>query len=190
MYLYFEDWSAFIGDLDKKNLPHDGKIVKVFASEQDPRVYFDDPRLKVVEIDATPLHDQVFRFHNQRVFQGEEIEVFMADLGLHEPARQIVRSLLQFADRTEIWQGEMGIRVSCRRLINHPLDKVDGLFKAAAQPQARTRIIHIDVFTAPALQKLKTIVDHDNGQLLVPALQGTRFKTAMCSLIEDRHTPK
>lgn len=185
MYLYFEDWSAFIADLEKKNVPHGGKIVKVFASEHDPREYFDNPRLSVVETDAAPLHQQDFYFHNNRVFPGEEIEALMGDVGLREPARRIVRALLRFADSAEIWQEEMDIRVSCRRLINHPLDKIDGLIKAAVDPGGRTGIIHMDLFTAAALQRLKNVVDHDNRLLLVAARQGARFKMAVCSLIGE-----
>lgn len=105
----------------------------------------------------------------------------MGDIGLNDSAKQIIRSLIIFADDTEIWQGDMGIRVSCRRLINHPLDKIDGIRGAVTYPERRTPIIHMDVFTAPALQRLKTILDHDNGQLLVPAKEGALFKMSASS---------
>ena len=40
LYLRFQDWLApiFLGMLNKKGLPHDGKIIKVYGTEFDPRV--------------------------------------------------------------------------------------------------------------------------------------------------------
>jgi hypothetical protein len=183
-YLYFEDWSAFLTDLEKRNIPHDGRIIKVFVSAHDPREYLDNPRLKVIPASAAPLHNVVLRYRDDRVFPGEEIEQFMEDIDLNVPARRIVRTLVNFADMMQIWQGDMGIRIGCRRLINHPLDKIDGLLKAAYDPGGRTHSIHMDIFTAPSLQQLRSVLDYDDIQLLAPAQEGVRFKKEICSLIE------
>ena len=37
MYLRFEDWTTFTSKLDKKGVRHGGKIIKVFATDENPR---------------------------------------------------------------------------------------------------------------------------------------------------------
>jgi hypothetical protein len=69
-------------------------------------------------------------------------------------------------------------------LINHPLDKIDGLYKAVQDPDGRSPVIHLDIFTAPSLQQLKAVVDYENDLMLVPSREGAQFKAVSCSLTE------
>ena len=65
MFLHFEDWSAFAFMLKSKGLPNQNQVIKVYASEADPRVKLGKPNLTVIESSGRPFTDEVFEFQGR-----------------------------------------------------------------------------------------------------------------------------
>src|SRR5690242_13460578 len=102
MYLRFEDWSGFLPRLRETGVVDGGRIIKVYPSEEDPRIKFRKPSLVVVESSEEPLTARdVFDFDQRGTFTGEDLERIIRERELNEKAARIVRALTRFATRED-----------------------------------------------------------------------------------------
>lgn len=165
MYLRFEDWSAFIPWLDKKGAPHGGKIIKVFATDEDPRVMFAKPTLVVVDSRDGPFTDDEFFYFGERgVFTGRDFESAIAEKRVNDKAARIARALARFATREDTGFAYVGmqVRVGDGFLIQHPLEGIDGWERVAGGLEGKEETLHLDIFTPTSLGRLRRIVDFEN----------------------------
>lgn len=173
MYLYFGDWSQFIPTLDRKGIPHGGRIIKTYPSLVNPREVLSRPSLTIWEEDETPFRpSELFVYPQRKTYSGPELEGDLANFTQDEFGRRIIRSLLRFAhhpDRAFV-QYAMGMKIEGEWFIDHPFKDLhlpvfrEGDSRASAN-------IHLDVFMPPSLENMRKVVDFDNPQLLVEPKQ-------------------
>lgn len=164
MYLHFEDWSApmFLQKLERAGLPHADKIIKVFASERDPRLALGKSALTVVSVDGSPfLNTDKFEYPGRETFTGSDLERKIADFNLGNTGNMSIRSLFRFANEHGFCQAAMAAETDEGWLVDHPFGDIDGI--DVAQPQAaREHGIHLDIFFPDSLKVLKRVVDYDD----------------------------
>jgi hypothetical protein len=148
LYLYFQDASVFVRDLDRKGIANGGRIIKVFTSPFDPRVRMENPNLKVVEADDSGVQDITFEYKHRGRFLGRDIEQEIAHLKAY-PKRS-VRALLRFSNRQDLrfCQTGMGMKRGGEWLISHPLQEIDGITQSVNFPDSRSATVHLDIFNA------------------------------------------
>lgn len=169
MYLFFSDWSSFTGTLDRKGIPHGGRIIKAYGLFQDPREVFNKPQLIVINQKDSRFDDnEIFRYSFRGVYTGSNLEDHLDNLRLPEEDRRRTRALFRLANREglEFCQFAMGIRVNNQWLIEHPLHDLHGVKESQSNPEFWGRRIHLDIFADESLQRLKTVVDFNNPELL------------------------
>lgn len=164
MYIRFEDWTFpyTLNVLNQKKIPHGNKIIKVFATEEDPRVLFEKPTLTVLEVDDSPLTDEQYDFGERGIYSGKDFEQYLTGKKLTEKAKRVARALIRFG--TPFAQKAMEARTEEGYLINHPLDGIDGFQYGTEQfvGSELERILHLDIFFPESLAKLREIVDYED----------------------------
>ena len=151
----------FLETLERAGKPHGGRIIKVFASEADPRQIVDQPELTVVEVADHPFGlDEIYEYPGYRVYSGPEIEGTLAGYGLDDRINRMARSLFRFANEQGFCQAAMAARWEDGTGIKHPLEDIDGL--PPAERPVSTQDIHLDIFFPRSLVVLKEVVDYDD----------------------------
>ena len=169
MYLYFGDWSAYLPSLDRRGIPHGGRIIKTYTSLLDPREVLSSPKLTIMEGEVTPFRiNEVFDYPQRKTYQGPELENDLANFTQDELGRRVIRSLLRFAHHPEraFVQYAMGMKIEGEWFIDHPFKDLhfpDGLEGSVN--------IHLDVFMPPSLEKMRKIVNFDDPDVLVTPRQ-------------------
>lgn len=178
MYLYFEDATKFLFMLDQKGIPHGDRIVKVFASENDPRVRILRKGLVIIESPHYSLDQEKFSYGQRGVYEGGDIESMIGAFGLNSLGQEIVRSLFRFSNRPDLGfcQAGMALTVDGKWLINNPLGDIDGIDQACHSPETRTLSIHLDIFVPESLQRLDKLVGFGNKDHLVTMREGLILK--------------
>ena len=170
MYLHFEDWSPFLPLLGRQGKKHGGKIIKVFATDDDPRERLNKSSLVVVESSDEPFTEEdVFDFGERGVYTGRDFEQAVAEKGANDKATRIARALMRFATREDTGFAYVGmqIRVGDRFLIEHPLDGLHGWERAVGGRAGLEETLHLDIFSPISLPRLRRIVDfEDPAQIL------------------------
>ncbi len=191
-YLYFEDWSQFIFQLDSKGIKHGNKIIKVYTSPIDPRTKLNDPNLKVIETEDSQLTDETFAYGERGLYKGSEIENHMQ--GLNEAAKNSARALFRFANRENLQFCQAGMSLKKPDgtwLINHPIEDIDSIEPAKLSPEKRSATIHLDIFVQDSLDKLAKLVDiSPNSKELLDARRGNTLKKDLQMEINSSSTER
>ncbi len=164
MFIYFEDWTVpiYIDSLNKKSLRNEGRLIKAFASPIDPRKFFNQPKIKVLEVSSKNLLSERFDYGNRGVYDGEEIEEELEKLT--DVGKEIARSLFRFANWNEFQccQAAMLEKKDGKWLIDHPIKVLDSI-DTAIQESKRVGTMHLDIFFPEVLKNLQTIVNLDKN---------------------------
>jgi hypothetical protein len=178
MNLHFEDWSwpMLLDQIEAKDLVHGGNIIKVYASEEDPRDIFGNPDLTVVEVDGGPLvSTEKYVYPDRDTYTGEDLEAEIDTYDLTELGSNTVRALFRFSHE----QGFNNIAMAARRgddwLIDHPFGAIDGI-PLAHLNELRVHSMHLDIFHPDSLPVLREIVDFDDPSKVMESLDGTRLR--------------
>lgn len=165
MYLRFEDWSMpiLMERLNDKGVTHGDKIIKVFATDEDPRITYKKDSLSVVEINDEPFRDEVFDFGERGIFTGQDFEQGIMRKGVSEHAAKTARALARFATREDTRFAYVAMRLKAGEdfLIQHPLDGIDG-WARVAEGRTAEESLHLDIFTPTSLGRLRQLVDIDD----------------------------
>ncbi len=166
MHIRFEDWTEAMYFLERKKVPHGTKIIKIFASDEDPREKYGKATLKVVEVGDEPFReDEVFDAGNRGTFTGKDIEEAIAAKGTNELAVRTARALARFALQPELKFAQTGmeIKVDGQYLLNSPLEGIDGWKRTTGGQEGGEHLMHIDVISPKALRALGRIVDFEDS---------------------------
>ncbi|MBI4058335.1 hypothetical protein HY408_01070 [Candidatus Gottesmanbacteria bacterium] len=178
-YLYFEDYSMFTFVLDQKGIEHGGKIIKVFATRDDPREVFLQSHLAVVMVDDGPLIDEDFEFPTRELsWRASQIEADLMDRTTQPLVREIARALLRFASlpETQFLISGMSLRDNTGHwVISHPLDEIDG-WKLSDRGKEFMTSLHLDIFRPLSLESLRQMVNIDDPGQLVPLKEGNLYR--------------
>lgn len=179
MYLHFEDWTSpvLLKQLDDKDMPHGGRIIKVFAGETDVRTIA-SPALTVVEFSGLPFaDDEVFDYHARGIFDGATLEKDLATKRLCDAGKQTLRSLFRFSNCYGFCQASMFMLAQRGGgwLIGHPFADIDGVDKVEKGQYPYTNL-HLDIFSPATLSKLKEIVDYDDETKVLKDRDGFRLR--------------
>jgi len=177
-FIHFEDWSIFTNILNKKNIKHGGRIIKAFASSEDPRITFSNPNLAVVKESDDDFRENYSYPEQVKEFDGDDLEAELDRRGFDSIAKKQIRTLFRFANNpnTPFCITGMAIKHNAEWLIKHPFDDIDGLEEVIKNPALASRI-HLDIFTTESLNKLRDIVDYDDETQLVSMTQGSRDRS-------------
>jgi len=179
MFLYFEDYSQFVSALTAKGIKNGGRIIKIFAAKQDPRITLKRPNLKVIEVDESEFKPtDVFDFGKRGVFHGDDIEQYIKALGLPAQGGGIIRALFRFANREDLGFCRRGMELEKEGVpvLTHPVREIDGIDEAQKQPELRVPGMHLDIFFEQSLNALEPLVDFDNKEQLVAVREGVNIR--------------
>jgi len=178
MYIHFEDWSEplFVEMLDKKGLPHDGRIIKVFADVDDPRVKFEQSGLTVIEGNSAAFStEESFDYGERGAYSGPQLEETLAAFDLDETGEFSIRSLFRFSNEFGFCQAAMSARKEGQWLIDHPFGDLDGVANATSNP-ARSHGIHLDIFFPDSIVALREVVDFDDPTRVLDPMKAVRLR--------------
>lgn len=178
MLVYFEDWSIDIclDRLEQKGLPHGGRVIKAFASGEDPRQVLGRESLKVVgSCGAEFQQGETFEYEGRGTYSDAQLEAILGMYGLNALGNRTARALFRFANEHGFCQAAMQARQDDHWLITHPLEDIDGL--DAKRPAS----FHLDIFFPESLVTLREILDYDDPNLLVDWREGVELRTAQAA---------
>ncbi len=180
MYLHFQDWSEplLLERLSKVGPLRGDKIIKVFASEADPRQALGRSALTVLESPGLPFEEsENFSYKRRRAYGGGELESKLAEYALGNHGQHVVRSLFRFSHEYGFTQAAMSAKINNQQwLIKHPFENIHGIGIAASNSK-HERLIHLDIFFADSLAELKQVVNvnYDKPEALLPKRDGTAW---------------
>lgn len=163
MFVWFEDWSRFKYMLDQKGTPHGDSIIKVRASDVDPRSAesFGRSSIAVLEISEAPFTESdVFEYGDRGVYTGLDIERAFEELELVESAKRNARTLFRFASLPETQFVREGMSLHSPDgswLIDHPILDLHG-YDYGVEGKLQPEQIHLDIFVAESLQRLAQLL--------------------------------
>jgi hypothetical protein len=181
MFLHFEDWSApgFLTQLEDKGLPHAGKIIKVLATQDDPRELFGKPDITVIEEDDQEFReDEVFGYEGRRFYAGRQLKEELSAMVLSDSDRREIRALFRFAYREGFSQAAMALKAQGisgrlgRPRIDHPFEDIDGIKQALLHSDSRSPM-HLDIFLPDSIARIQTI---NGDSQLIGMMEGTRAR--------------
>lgn len=168
MYLRFEDWSTYLYILDNKGIPHGDRIIKVFASLEDPREISDKKTLTVEMSDGSAFKpSECFDYGERGSYSGKDLEEYLEEKKLPPEAKEVVRALFRFSNRPDLRFCQTGMSIydnEGKPVINHPMEDMDGirnfhLGRATAYDQ-----IHLDIFNPQSLEHLEQLIQFSNPE--------------------------
>lgn len=173
MYLHFEDWTypITLEMLDKRGLPHDDKIIKVFASDKDPRKVLDNPELTVVESRGNRFtKPESFDYVGRGTYPAKSLESALDLYGLNNFGLRIIRSLFRFSYKEGFSQAAMAAERpsdgDTEWLIQHPFEAIHGINDTQSSPEKIPKL-HLDIFFPASILALSQTVDFENPRALV-----------------------
>jgi hypothetical protein len=164
MYLYFEDWSQYIPDLEAKGLPHGDHIIKVMTSTEDPRseTLFNRSNIAIFEVDDSPFSgDEIFRYEGRGEFSGQQLEEKILELKLSTAAAARLRALFRFANSEGLRSTQTAMQLRNQEgdwLITHPFQDIDGFRQAGLNPNR----LHLDIFVPESLDRIARLLNVDS----------------------------
>jgi len=166
----------FLGKLDADGLPHDGRIIKVFASSEDPRFLLGMPDLAVVQANGHPFtNDEAYTYEDRGTYSGAQLQEVVQSYELPAVGRFGVCSLFRFSNSQGFCQAAMAARKGNDWLIDHPLKEVDGIDMAQRNPK-RAHSVHLDIFFPDSVRTLRRIVDIDNTDKVPDCMDAMRAR--------------
>lgn len=190
MFIRIEDWSnpLFLSQIERLEVAHENKLLKVFASYNDPRDHFDDDRLVIFDVSSDVFDEnEVFAYIDREMFTGKMLEEKMQELLLSSTGKHIVRSLFRFANDIGVIDNIMSQTQDGRWVFDHPFDEINGIKTHNVYRREREAFIHIDIFHPSSLACLRKHVDIDNEYCLLGFREGYSFQKLMaeqCSFRE------
>lgn len=182
MYLYFEDWSQpiWLQKLDRKGLPHVGRITKVFAADQDPSVVLAKSALTIVRASDAPFASgAAYDYGLRGTYYGPRLEADLERYQFEDVGNRTVRALFRFANRHGFCQAAMAATKADRTpLIDHPFGDIDRMALAARDPRLENSM-HLDIFFPPSIVALQRVVDHDDPGAMLDPSDGRAFRRTM-----------
>lgn len=186
MYLHFEDWShapSATYKLENRGIPHNGTIIKVFASSEDPRTVLNSPQLKVLEIDDSPFEDEVYEYAERGTFTGLELEAYLEKNNLSELGKRTVRAIFRFSYGEGFSQNAMGARTEKGWFFDHPFAAIHGADKKKFLD--REANMHLDIFYPPSLEHLREVVNFEDKSLLLYHRAGQQWRRGLVNHIPE-----
>jgi hypothetical protein len=172
MYIYFEDWSEFLGFI-RKDLPHGEKIIKVYASPEHPKSKYGRDDMAVVEVDDTSLRDdEIFCYEGRGEYSGADLEKILDEKRFSDEAKRRIRALFRFdnQENTRFAQEAMATKTpEGDWIIDHPLEDLDGVMEKRTEIVLDGSALHLDIFFAVSLQRLFEVIGYSQeGQIVHP----------------------
>lgn len=159
MYLRFEDWSVFLFKLKESGLPHGDHIIKIYASQNDPRLksMYGRDTVHIFEIDDSPFSDtELFEYGERGVYSGAEFESKIQDLNIGDKGSRKLRALLRFSNLPEMGSTQAAMQLLNSEgswLINHPFGVIDSVSQVQRNPE-KSDYLHLDIFLPEQLSNL------------------------------------
>jgi len=159
MYLYFENWTQFLYQLDVKGISHGDKLLKVKASKEHPSARYGRNNIAVYEIDEKPFRlDELFDYGERGSWQGTDLEITLQSLRLNTEQQTTARALFRFANLPHFQMCQAGMELRNPNgswLINHPLEDIDGLRQLMQNPETKSITpFHLDIFVQQSIDKV------------------------------------
>ncbi len=177
MNIHFQDWTdeRLLDSLNERDIPHGGRIIKVCATDEDPRDLTGYADLVVVDGESAPFTDEeTYPYADRETYKGAALEAHLIAIALGDLGSRSVRTLFRFSNQQGFSQAAMAARLGEAWLIEHPFHCIDGIEAALRQP-GRERAIHLDIFFAASLRCLKGIVDYDDPKKVLSMQDGMRL---------------
>ncbi len=181
-YLHFEDWSlpGLIQHVEQNGLPHAGKIIKVFASDERPDERFRKPNLTIIESPDEPFRDdEIFEYEGNGTFTGNDLEEKLAALGIDDKAKELMRALFRFENRPELGfcQASMGAKNPDGSFrFTDPFAGVDGVYHVTTRTRMPENSLHLDIFFPESILKLGQIVNLNDPTKLLECREARKLK--------------
>lgn len=191
IFLYFEDWTQFVSELDRKGYAHGDKIIKVFATPFDPRVRLDKPGLKIIESDDSPLNGLIFSYEGRGSFTGDDIEKRIASFDPY--TQRVIRGLVRFDNRSDLQFAREGMSMKHdgEWLITNPIEDLDGIRENSGTNETTASRIHLDIFEERSLKSLADILETKSGSPeMLELMKGHKFRMEIQTEISGRSGEK
>lgn len=179
VFLYFSDWTTQenLKKLEEKGFPQAGKLIKVFASYQDPSAKL-GRQITVIEKSGEPFDlDKKFKYAGRSYWLGLEMEEYLDHFRLTPEAKQKTRALFRFADSPEMEITQLAMSLakdaSGSYRYRHPLAIVDGLTEA--MERGRFDGLHLDIFTQRSIGHLASLINLESTEGLVTLRESTEL---------------
>ena len=155
-----------LAELDKKNLPHSNRVIKVLASAGDPRRELGKGTLATASVVDIPFSaTEIFDYEGRQAYSGDELEAKLQAYELSQRGNKTVRALFRFANQHGFTQDSMTTTKGNGWLIEHPFGDIDGI-DIATRIASREPLIHLDLFLPATMVALRQVVDYDNPDLV------------------------
>jgi hypothetical protein len=179
MFLYFSDWSTDtnLAKLDERGFPHSDRLIKVYASSENPSVKL-GREITTVEFPSSPFFpDEEFKFRSRGTWTGSNLEEYLEHFHLPEEEKRKARALFRFANspKMEIVQYALEARNPTTRgfICSLPLAIIDGLDEA--KDRGRQNGLHLDISTQRSIDRLGKIIDLENAEGLLTIRESTEL---------------
>lgn len=149
MYIFFVDATdtRWLDNLNKKKIPHAGRIVKVFVSKTNPRTLSGKKDLFYIPKDGK--YDPSIAAFRERLLAR----------GFNDTTVAYPLTLFEFSKK----MGFLAHFIMAKGYDKDPLDHLHGYKRAKTDPWR----IHIDVFTQEGISKLRRVLDIDNPEMVL-----------------------
>ncbi len=190
MYIHFENWSNYMSGIDS-GIPNQGKVIKAYGTFTDPRDFFQDPNLVVLEFSHAPfLESEVFAYGQQREgYTGDTLEHdlsrvtemglrFQPEIQLDDVAKKTTRAMIRLAHSSEFpaaTAAMLALDPDGRWHFIHPFSLFHGFEKLTIKPE-RSMAIHFDIISPNSLELLSKVFDWEDPGRLVPIREGKRIR--------------
>lgn len=179
MFIRLEDWShpIFFSQIQRKGVPHGDRFIKIFASEENPRLYTAKP-IHVFESSGTPFRaDEMYQYPNRDSFTGMDLEKEVQHLMLSSHGQERVRALFRFAHHDiGIIPHIMSVQENGEWVFSHPFEEIDGIRPTKKFYGNKELDIHIDIFHPSSLAVLRQSVDLTDSTRMLNFREGRILK--------------
>lgn len=171
MFLYFCDWTnkTRLKNLKDRGAPIGEKLIKVYASVENPQLYINRPVLVLVSDCSAFPDNEAFEYPNRGIYTSSRLEEDLTALGQEEYSKQFIRSLFRFGNRHDIACIQYGMEAiqNGEWVFKHPFDTLHGIDGIVRNPAFRNPAVHLDIFSQRTLSRLGKIIDLENKSNLL-----------------------
>lgn len=187
MFIHFENWSNYMSGIDKR-IPNQGKVIKAYATFTDPRDFFQDASLAVLEFSHQPFKpDEEFFYDGREGYTGAGLEAdlsrtteinlrFQPQIPLDEIAKKTTRTMMRLAHSEEFPAATAAMLArdpDGNWHFNHPFSLFHGFERLTRSPE-RSMAVHFDIISPQSLKLLSKVFDWEDPDRLVPTREGKR----------------
>ncbi len=204
MFIHFENWANYMGGIDAR-IPNQGTAIKAYATFSDPRDFFQNPALAVVEVNHEPFTiDEMFNYGDQRegysgiglesdLSRAHEMSLrFQPEIPLDDIAKKTVRAMMRLSHSSEFpaaTNAMLAKDIDGTWYFNHPFSLFHG-FEKLAPRKGRNMAIHFDILSPDSLELLSRVFDWNDASKLVPIREGKKIREADLARIFQEGNPK